>query len=142
MAQRATVKSEWNGEKFAAAARVALGRGLIGIGERVVVLGKEHADVISGTMVRSIHAAPAEYDGSSDETTAATQDMGGQPYKPTMKDEQIIIEVGSWVPYACVEEVSRGHQFMTPAVQEMQGARSNAIMVQSFREEGMKIKPL
>lgn len=135
-------KMVWTGDEVVVAARRALGRGIIAIGENVSVRGKEHAHVISGTMRRSIHVALPSDDHSGDEDAAAGGLDLGETIRPQRPDQQAggmkqVIEVGSWVPYACVEEVGRNHQFMTPAVQEVQGARSAAIMYQAFREEGL-----
>ncbi len=134
-------ESIWLGNEQIVQAQRAAGRGLIAIGEHMSVIAKGHADVVTGTMRRSIHTAPAQYDGAGDEDQAKQADIPGTT-RPTQQGTTQIIEVGSWVPYACVEEVVRGHQFMTPAFQEMQGSASDAIMAQAFMEEGMKLRPL
>lgn len=125
---------EWKGNELVMRAQRALGRGIIGVGMVAVVAGKEHADVITGTMRRSIHLAPPGY-ATDDEAEAQRGEMPNQ-LEPTMVGTDWVIAVGSWVPYACVEEVGRGHQFMTPAVDVARG-KTEGIMLQAFAEEGL-----
>lgn len=126
----------WNGAVIALRVRRALGRGLIGIGEGTSVLAKQGADVISGTMRRSVHTAPRHYVGDADLMAAQRSDIPNVLI-PSSIPPDWALEVGSWLPYACVEEVGRGHRFVTPAVEQMQGARSFRIMKQAFAEEGL-----
>jgi hypothetical protein len=56
---------------------------------------------------------------------------------PSWEGVNAALEVGSWVAYACVEEVGRGHAFMAPAVAAVGGARATALMVQAFAEAGL-----
>lgn len=127
---------QWNGAIIALRVRRALGRGLIGIGEATSRLAKENAHVISGDLRRSIHTAEMFYSGAADEEAAKGGDIPNIQV-PTPVDSDWVLEVGSWLPYACVEESGRGHRFVGPAVEQMQGARSIKIMRQAFKEEGL-----
>lgn len=126
---------DWKGDELVLRARRALGRGLIGVGMVVVVAGKENAHVVSGTMRRSIHLAPATYAGGNDAEDSQHGDMENV-MAPTALGTDWVVAAGSWVPYACVEEVGRGHQFMTPAL-DVGRARAEPIMRQAFAEEGL-----
>lgn len=134
-----TYSLEWDGQEIAMRSKRAMGRGLIGIANAVVTEGKRNAHVISGTMMRSIHAAPHGYSGGNDAAEAATQDlaMGASVVDVSTTGFDAVIDVGSWMPYACVEEVGRGHAFMAPAVQMVSGPRSVGLMTQAFAEEGL-----
>lgn len=127
---------DWEGGKIATRARQAMGRGLVGIGEAVANEGKRNAHVISGTMRRSVHSAPAGYTGGNDESAAAGSDLPNAR-TPSWEGVNAALEVGSWVAYACVEEVGRGHAFMAPAVSAVGGARATALMQQAFAEAGL-----
>lgn len=131
-------KHEWHGDEIQARAERADGRALVGISEGIAADGKRYADVISGTMRRSIHSAPINYIGAGDEDAAAAADLPNAGFWDVVVDpEGSVLEVGSWVSYACVEEVGRGHQFMTPAVEGWRGPRSDAVMKRAYLEEGL-----
>ena len=128
---------DWDGREIAARGRRATGRGLIGIGMAVSTEGKRNAHVISGTMRRSIHAAPHGHSGGNDEATAAGGTDIPDTQIPSWQGNDAVIDVGSWASYACVEEVGRGHAFMQPAVESVSGPRSVALMTRAFAEEGL-----
>lgn len=130
----ARVVRRWRGDDILTRMKRATGSGLIAIAENVVAEGKRNAHVISGTMKRSIHAAPAGYDGGDDEIRAVSSDL---PSVKTPSPHPVgwAVEAGSWMPYACVEEVGRGHQFMTPAVESVRGVKATAIMTAAFKRE-------
>lgn len=127
---------QWHGQAIILRVRRALGRGLIGIGEKTSVLAKENAHVISGNMRRSIHTAPMNYLGAEDEELAKSGDIPNIEV-PTPVGGDWVLQVGSWMPYACVEEAGRGHRFVGPAVESMTGGPSVKIMRQAFKEEGL-----
>lgn len=137
------VEFKWNGLTIQEQANRAKGRGLVGIGMSIATEGKRNADVISGTMRRSIHVAELNYTGGDDLEVSTGTDPEDQSYGPpnitipTYVGGEAALEVGSWVPYACVEEVGRGHTFMQPAVEVVQGARAEALMIKAFAEEGL-----
>lgn len=133
----ATYQFRWEGNEILARARRALGRGLIGVGMEVVRDGKMNAHVISGTMRRSIHLAPPGY-ATDDERAAEVEDVPNTLIPDEIGGIDWVIAAGSWVPYACVEEVGRGHQFMTPAL-DVGAGKAARIMQQAFAEEGLGI---
>ena len=92
---------DWDGREIAARGRRATGRGLIGIGMAVSTEGKRNAHVISGTMRRSIHAAPHGHSGGNDEATAAGGTDIPDTQIPSWQGNDPVIDVGSWVSYAC-----------------------------------------
>ena len=130
---------DWEGHGISLQVKRAMGRGLIGIGMAVSTEGKRNAHVISGTMMRSIHTAPHGYSGGNDEASAASSDLGNVSSVSDIGKTGFdsVIDVGSWMSYACVEEVGRGHAFMQPAVESVSGARAVALMTRAFAEEGL-----
>lgn len=126
----------WHGAIIALRVRRALGRGLIGIGEKTSVIAKGNAHVLTGNMRRSIHTAEMNYNGAGDEQASAGGDIPNVQV-PTNLGGDWVLEVGSWMPYACVEECGRGHRFVGPAVEAMTGGPSYKIMKQAFKEEGL-----
>jgi hypothetical protein len=70
------------------------------MGEQVAVRMTDVAHVISGDLRRSIHVAQRD-------------SMGGIPAdSATLAGPRLAIEVGSWLPYACVENNRGGdHRF-------------------------------
>ena len=129
---------EWHGPELFLRVHRALGRGLIGIGMVVVVAGKRNAHVISGTMRRSIHLAGTEYTGGNDDTAAQRGELASVTVPTADSPTSWAVQAGSWMPYACVEEVGRGHQFMTPALDDGRLA-AFPIMRQAFAEEGLDV---
>ena len=131
-------RKSWHGDEIARRAERADGRAVVAIAENIAADGKRYAHVISGTLMRSIHSAPLNYIGAADEEAAATTDLGNAGFMDVLFDPRgAALEVGSWVSYACVEEVGRGHAFMTPAVEGMRGPRADAIIKQAYVEEGI-----
>ncbi len=132
---------EWNGMSLAEKASRADARALIGIGMQTVRETKIVTHRISGSLARSVHAAPVGYEGYE---TDKSQAEGGADLMmqhantaPTeLPDGGWAIEVGSWMPYACVEWIGRGHPGIT---QGLEAARSMAgrIFAQAYREEGL-----
>jgi hypothetical protein len=101
-----THRVEWNGREVEARYKRAQGRATIGVGQAIAGHGKRFAHVESGDMRRSIHVAKHHTLGEQRATQANVQTRDGT-----------VLDVGSWLDYACVEEVGRGHQFMQPAVE-------------------------
>ena len=117
----------------------ATGRAIIGIGMQVVVETKRITHKQEGTLSRSVHMAPVGYDGAEDLEEAATTDLllsKGVPV-PTMTPLAALIEVGSWLPYACVEWIGRKHPGITQGLEAVRGARVDAVVARAFREEGL-----
>ena len=123
----------------------ASGRAIVGIGVAVAIETKLVTHVISGTLRRSVHAAPEGYEvefgryGAGDEEMAQQGDlmMIYGPPSPTPTPFGPVIEVGSWLPYACAEWVGRGHPGVTQGLEMVRGRRADLIVAQAFREEGL-----
>lgn len=132
--------SNWQGLTIKERKDRACGRAIIAIGMQVAVETKSVTHVISGTLRRSVHAAPAGYspDEMSEEQTAETQDlMVLYPIEevPTVAGLSIL-EVGSWLPYACAEWVGRGHPGVTQGL-ELARSRTDATVLAAFAQEGL-----
>jgi len=134
-----SMERSWHGLELEERVQHATGRAIIGIGMAVVVNTKEITHVITGTLRRSTHMAPVDYDGSGDESAAQTQDMSMLMSSPEVHHDALgaSIEVGSWLPYACAEWIGRGHPGITQGVESVRGVRTQRIVAQSFAEEGL-----
>ncbi len=133
------VKREWYGPEVKKRVHRATGRALIAFGTRVAVETKMVTHVVTGTLRRSIHAAPAHYEGAySDEKMAPDQDLllTAHMVEATPVPQGYAIEVGSWMPYACVEWIGRGHPGVTQGLEAARPA-AGAIFEKAFREEGL-----
>ena len=91
----------WRGTELEARIARARGRAVIGLGSGIVTFGKQNVDVISGDLMRSIHMAVPDTGGEVGVTQENVQRAGSA-----------LLEAGSWLDYACVEETGRMHQFM------------------------------
>jgi hypothetical protein len=118
-------KASWYGNEIVARAQKASGVAIIAIGEEVSRETKIITHVITGNLRRSVHAAPAGYGGE-----------GGGGEGASFSGDGASVEVGSWLPYACVEWVGRGHPGVT---QGLEAARSKAdvIVRAAFAAEGL-----
>jgi hypothetical protein len=132
------VKTEfaWNGAEILLRIRRALGRGLVGAGMAAVPEAKILAHRITGTMARSVHLADASHIGQDDEAAARQADIPSVTVPTPRGEIDWVLLFGSWVPYACVEEVGRGHQFVTPAL-DVARSGAESVMRQAFAEEGL-----
>lgn len=127
---------EWHGDKIERHMKRAIDRACVGIATSVATDGKRNVHVITGTLRRSIHSAPVKYMGLDDHERAMVSEIpNATTADVTGGADHSKLEVGSWLPYACVEEVGRGHRFMQPAVESHIGQRSHAIVQQAIREE-------
>lgn len=120
------------------------GRAIVGIGMVAVVETKRVTHVLSGTLRRSTHmAAPGEYHDDDEheaervEDGGRGKDLGLKPAHAAHTPIGQVIEVGSWLPYACVEWVGRMHPGITQGIEAARGARADAVVRQAFREEGL-----
>jgi hypothetical protein len=132
----------WNGMTILDKKNRATARGLIGFGLQVAVETKTVTHKISGTLARSVHCAPVGYDGEmeGDEGVAESSDMlmTGAEVSSIRRLPALgaVIEVGSWIPYACAEWIGRGHPGVTQGL-ELATPSANKIFAQAFREEGL-----
>jgi hypothetical protein len=130
---------EWFGMDIEAKINRASGRAIIAIGVNVASETKRITHRISGTLARSIHVAEVGYEqGDTDEGLAESGDLLFQlmPASATHTEFGPAIEVGSWLPYACVEWVGRQHPGITQGL-EAARSRADAIVEQAFMEEGL-----
>ena len=135
-----TVKTSWYGEELVAKMNTATARAVISVGEHIAVETKRVTHVMSGNLRRSVHTAPKDYDGSGDEGAAGSGDMmmaGSVNEASIQTSEGPMLEVGSWLPYACAEWVGRGHPGIEQGVEMVRGERIQAIFAQSFTEAGL-----
>jgi hypothetical protein len=126
---------EWFGPEIELRMRRATGRAVIAIGVNVAADTKRLTHVISGNLRRSVHTAPADYDGSGDLKLAKESDIPNH-LEPTEVPEGAQIQVGSWLPYACVEWIGRGHPRITQGLEMQRGIRSYTIVREAMRQEG------
>ncbi len=118
---------EWNGEELTRDRRRADARALIGMGTTVGIEMQNAAHVISGDLKRSVHAAKIDTLG---EVRASTANVQHAP-------DQFALEVGSWLPYACVEENRGGTHRFASLGYDLAKPTFDATMQRAYREEGM-----
>jgi len=139
VAKPVLTRFEWYGDDILGSCRRAAARGTIALAETVVSSAKDRVHRLTGTLSRSIHAAPDGYEGAGDQPQAeGGADLSGASYAelPTwVGEDQAVILVGSWIAYACVEE-SR-HPYMAPALEAVMGSVAEDIFQQAFAEEGL-----
>ena len=125
MATDVIIDYEWHGDEIKARAERAIARGTIAIGETVASHGKRNVHVISGDLRRSIHTAKSGTGGMVRASVQAVKTRDGA-----------MLDVGSWLDYACVEEVGRGHAYMTPAMEQSRGTAWLSMRA-AFAAEGL-----
>lgn len=135
------IRHDWDGKKLTAKATRAQQRAILEIGDEVAREAKELAHVITGTLQRSIHTAPENYQGEDDFEAAYSgadlQDSNpATVYNIDLEPTGVGISVGSWVDYAIIEEEARGHEFIQPAVEAVRH-RADAVMVKHWKMEGL-----
>lgn len=135
----------WDGAEAKAKARRAVNRAMVALGARTTSGAKQRVHRLTGTLSRSIHEAPPDYATQATGDLKAAQDAahGGQEQdlagsemaKLPVWDEhsEAAMEVGSYLPYACVEEAR--HPYLAPALDEAM-ASAEATFKQAFAEEG------
>lgn len=119
-----TVKMKWKGGDVKKRVKRAYARGTIGIAEGVAGRGKVNVHKITTQLARSIHTAKVKSGGNISPSQRNILTALGA-----------VVEVGSWIEYACVEEVSRGHRYMQPAIEQVRGS-AHITMRKAFQEEG------
>lgn len=132
----------WNGMTLEHKVQRATARAIVAIGVNVAVDTKRLTHRISGTLVRSIHAAPAEEEHDEERELREAQGgtdllFGSGMIHPHETPFGPAIEVGSWLPYACVEWIGRNHPGITQGLEMNRGMKSHAIVSEAFREEGL-----
>lgn len=136
----ALVARTWNGMTILDQINRAGGRAIVGIGVGTAIETKRVTHVLTGTLRRSVHAAPPieNHGADQDEAEVGTDLlMSSTNLLPTPGPLGPMIEVGSWIVYAHCEWVTRGHPGVTQGLEAMRGAPANMIVAQAFREEGL-----
>lgn len=135
----AMVARSWEGLGIAQKIDRAGGRAIVGIGLAAAVETKRVTHRLTGTLMRSVHVAPIGEYHDSDEDEAHTADLmlTAENLHATQTPIGQVVEVGSWISYACVEWVGRMHPGVTQGIEMVRGGRSDAIVAQAFREEGL-----
>lgn len=134
------VARSWNGLEIEAKINRAAGRAIVGIALVAAVETKKVTHVLSGTLRRSVHAATVgEFHDDDENAAQGGQDLsiGTEAHAVSIGGVAQVVEVGSWISYACVEWVGRMHPGVTQGVEMARGARADAIVAQAFREEGL-----
>lgn len=127
MARATLVRREWHGEEFKARERRANGRAIIGMGVSAANEMSRHAHRVSGDLSRSTHAAKKFTMGAINATPETARE-GVTSWG---------IEVGSWLPYACVENNLGGtHRFADLGWQTAEPT-FDAKIIRAWREEGL-----
>lgn len=114
---------EWHGDRVNESVGRAVIRAEIAWGETAVSKSKQlPVHRLSGTLSRSLHAAPADHD--VDETRQAEVSViASTPPKERASDPVIRIAWGSWIDYAGFERKRGGsHDWMTGPTAEASGA--------------------
>jgi len=129
---------DWHGMSIRHKTDRAAARALVGIGMEVARETKLVTHRISGTLARSVHAAPVGYEYAAEDARDAVEHdlLLREALHPTPLPTGPAIEVGSWLPYACVEWVGRGHPGVTQGL-EIGRAKTDRYVRQAMREEGL-----
>jgi len=129
---------DWEGIALATKVRRAAGRAIVAVGMNVAIETKRVTHVQYGTLRRSVHAAPVKYEGGEDDLArAASDDLLFPLPDATQTALGPAVEVGSWLPYACVEWIGRGHPGITQGLENVRGSKVNGLVRTAFREEGL-----
>ena len=130
----ARVETQWFGGQIKAGAERAQLRAALAWGEQVSSRAKMRAHRISGTLSRSIHAAPEDYD-RDDEPQAKTAEV--PTVRPSPTPDGVIIAAGSWMSYAEFERRRGGaHDWLTQPAEES-NAKFPITLRQAWAEEGL-----
>ena len=122
------VRRTWNGDELKVRANRANGRGILGMGEGASVAMATVAHVISGDLKRSIHVAKLN-------TMGEPPVEGGEEARTGETNWQI--EVGSWLPYACVENNRGGSHRFADIGWSAAEPEFDAKLALAWREEGL-----
>lgn len=135
------VARTWNGLAVKDKINRASGRSIVAIGVGAATETKRVTHVLTGTLRRSVHTAPATDFHDSDEAEALDGSdllMNSHNLRPSQTPIGPMIEVGSWISYAAAEWVGRMHPGVQQGVEAMRGHKSDVIVAAAFREEGLR----
>lgn len=133
------VARSWNGLVVKDKINRAGGRSIIAISVGAATETKRVTHVLSGTLRRSVHTAPATEFHDNDEDEALSGNdllMDSHSLRATQTPIGPMMEVGSWISYAAAEWIGRNHPGVEQGVEAMRGAKSDLIVAAAFREEG------
>lgn len=129
---------EWKGDELKPRFYRAVARGTIGVAEQIAARAKRNVHVISGDLRRSIHVAAVNTSG---EVPASQGNV--------LRRTGAIVEVGSWLEYAGIEETRdqqhaesehsqelTSHAYMIPALESVRGTAFRTYKA-AFRQEGL-----
>lgn len=122
------VHRTWHGDELVARSRRANGRAALGMAEAVSMEMKQMAHVGStGDLHRSIHAAVPDTLGGvgADQETVRRGESHWQ------------VEVGSWLPYACVENNRGGTHRFADIGWQLAEPTFRPKLDRAWREEGL-----
>lgn len=109
-----TVILDWQGAQVLTKAKRAIERAEVATLEEASAEATRVVHRITGTLARSIHAAPIDYVGPADESVARSgRKIMNAADIPTWQGWQAMGEVGSWISYAIYEE--RRHPYLAPS---------------------------
>lgn len=131
-------RKTWHGDEIDARSDRANGRAILGMGEATANAMRVAAHVVSGDLKRSLHvAAPVgaphepELERTGDHPLEATRETA--EHRP----KEWATEVGSWMPYACVENNHGGdHRFADIGWQTASPFFDDQLQ-RAWREEGL-----
>jgi hypothetical protein len=139
MAEKRLVHRTWHGPEFIARERRANGRAIVGMAVAVAVEMKKVAHVQDNQLRPSIHAAAVESAGGR-LVTAPGSDMDaplGTQANARTGDSSWAVEVGSWMPYACVENNRGGAHRFADIGWELSHPTFAPKLKRAWREEGL-----
>jgi hypothetical protein len=117
----------WHGDEIKARADRAVGRAIVGMGESVSAEMKGVSHVVTGNLKRSIHAARPDTMGEVPASTATV----------TIRPNNFQLEVGSWLPYACVENNRGGDHRFADLGWQLAEPGFDGKLIRAWREEDL-----
>jgi hypothetical protein len=132
----------WHGEELKHHVEHALSRAAVGWAQQVVMAAKMIVHRVTGTLSRSLHAAPRDYNGAGDfeqaKTTSLDTGAAGAGYElPKWDNGHAYIAAGSWIQYAAAEFSKGGtHDYLSgPVAQANQNFEG--LVKKAMGEEGI-----
>lgn len=120
------VKETWHGDEILKRMDRADARAVIGMGNAVAGHMSDAAHAISGDLKKSVHVARRETMGEIEATQQTVRGGRGA-----------VIEVGSWLPYACVENSRGGEHRFADIGYQLAEPEFDAVLLQAWKEEGL-----
>lgn len=136
-----TMHTDWHGDEITVRARRANGRAIIGMAEQVAVDMKKAAHVgESGDLRRSIHAAKVNTLGEVNVTEPGGESAPVSPGAAAAVKKSKVklgVEVGSWLPYACVENNRGGSHRFADIGWQLGKATFDTKLKKAWKDEGL-----